>query len=102
VPNNEIKQFFRKVRTDTIPSSEERMVIIMKFIGNSFHYAHQHKKLLTTIKEHNKKFPKDRIDEGKIKKLCEEKAAGDAKDSEELRESYQPYDHLFDDEVVKK
>lgn len=102
VPNNEIKKIFREVRQGPVPSSQRRMEIILKFVGNGFHYEHQHKKLLKSIEEHNKRHKNDQINTELIKKLCVEKFQGHAKQEKESAENYRPYDSLFCEEIKKE
>lgn len=51
-------------------SSNERLILILKFLGRRFHYKHQQKDLLKVIEKHNEDYPKDLIDLKKITALC--------------------------------
>ena len=102
LPKSEIKRIFQEMRVGAIPSSEKRLVIILKFAGNKFHWEHQHRELLKVIKDHNQKFPQDKINAAKIQKLCAAKTAAHAKTEKKLHNNYRPWDYLFNEEVVKK
>lgn len=101
LPKSEIKEIFRKVRKEYI-SSEARLVIVLKFAGNKFHYVHKHKELFKIIQEHNQKFPQDLINADRIKKLCAKQTVEHAKAEKKNQENYRPYDFLFYEEVAKK
>lgn len=70
-------------------SSNERLVLILKFCGYSFYHKFEHEKLFKVIDKHNKEFEKDKINLNQIKKLCK-KAFNDheLKDKENLKNNH--------------
>ena len=51
--------------------SNDRIILILKFLGNKFRHKYEHEKLFKLIEEHNVNFIKDKINLIQIKKLCE-------------------------------
>jgi hypothetical protein len=69
IPVEELGVLWAEVQGKSKLPVEKRVLITLTLMGRSYHYEYQHRELLKTIKEHNKKAAKaDRINITKVEK----------------------------------